>query len=100
MGVVKAGLAIEGLRVVFDDFVAVDDVSLRVEPGESFGIVGESGSGKSTVLRAVCGLAPRTAGSVALIGSEALPQPGHAPSGAPSRWCFRIPTPRCTHARP
>jgi len=73
---VKAGLAIEGLRVVYDDFVAVDDVSLRVEPGESFGIVGESGSGKSTVLRAVCGLAPRTAGTVSLIGAAGLPEPG------------------------
>ncbi len=76
MGAVKSGLAIEGLRVVYDDFVAVDDVSLRVEPGQSFGIVGESGSGKSTVLRAVCGLAPRTAGTVSLIGAPELPEPG------------------------
>ena len=71
-----AGLAIEGLRVVYDGFVAVDDVSIRVEPGQSFGIVGESGSGKSTVLRAVCGLAPRTAGTVSLIGPPGLPAPG------------------------
>ena len=34
------------------------DTSLAVDAGESFGIVGESGSGKSTVLRALCGLAP------------------------------------------
>ncbi|WP_406853764.1 ABC transporter ATP-binding protein [Alsobacter sp. KACC 23698] len=76
-----AGLAIEGLRVVFDDFVAVDDVSLRVEPGQSYGIVGESGSGKSTILRAVCGLAPKSAGTVSLIAppgepAGALPAPG------------------------
>jgi peptide/nickel transport system ATP-binding protein len=42
--------------------VAVADTSLRIEAGESFGIVGESGSGKSTVLRGICGLAPRTSG--------------------------------------
>ena len=72
----KAGLAVEGLRVVYDDFVAVDDVSFRVEPGQSFGIVGESGSGKSTVLRAICGLAPQTAGRITLIGSPPLPEPG------------------------
>ena len=54
------GLAASGLRVVYDSFVAVDDISFEVPPGESFGIVGESGSGKSTVLRAICGLAPRT----------------------------------------
>ena len=72
----KAGLSIEGLRVVFDDFVAVDDVSIRVEPGQSFGIVGESGSGKSTLLRAVGGLAPKSAGVISLIGAPDLPEPG------------------------
>ena len=67
------GLAVRGLRVVYDGFVAADDVHFEVQPGESFGIVGESGSGKSTVLRAICGLAPRTAGVVRLVGSEAAP---------------------------
>ncbi len=37
---------------------AVRDVSFAVEERESFGLVGESGSGKSTILRAICGLAP------------------------------------------
>jgi peptide/nickel transport system ATP-binding protein len=70
------GLKVDALRVVYDAFAAVDGVTFEVVPGESFGIVGESGSGKSTVLRAVCGLAPRTAGSVALTGQPGLPQPG------------------------
>jgi len=70
------GLQVDNLRVVFDRFVAVADTSFAVQPGESFGIVGESGSGKSTVLRAICGLVPRTAGTVQLLGANALPQPG------------------------
>ncbi len=74
------GLTVQQLRVVYDGFVAVADTSFRVAPGESFGIVGESGSGKSTVLRAICGLAPRTGGSVALGGEgAALPSPGSKP---------------------
>ena len=72
------GLQVTDLRVVFDGFVAVDGVSFSVAPGESFGIVGESGSGKSTVLRAICGLAPRTAGRVRLTGGTGAPEPGGA----------------------
>ncbi len=73
------GLRVQGLRVVYGSFAAVEGLSFEVTPGESFGIVGESGSGKSTVLRALCGLAPRTAGEIGLTGIEpgaALPQPG------------------------
>ena len=69
------GLQVNDLRVVYDGFVAVAGSSFEVAPGESFGIVGESGSGKSTVLRAICGLAPRT-------GSVALSQHAGAPTAA------------------
>ncbi len=72
----KAGLSLQHLRVEFDRFVAVDDVSFEVAPGESFGIVGESGSGKSTVLRAICGLAPLAAGTVQLTGAAEPSVPG------------------------
>ncbi len=75
----SVGLEVSHLRVVFDEYVAVDDVSFRVAPGESFGIVGESGSGKSTILRAVCGLNPIGAGRVALVGEGTLPLPGSKP---------------------
>jgi peptide/nickel transport system ATP-binding protein len=70
------GLRVQGLRVVFDGFTAVDDVSFQVAPRESFGIVGESGSGKSTVLRAICGLNRRASGTIALTGEGSLPEPG------------------------
>jgi peptide/nickel transport system ATP-binding protein len=65
-------------------FCGLADTSFRVEPGASFGIVGESGSGKSTVLRAICGLAPLSAGSVKLVAdtessADALPSPGSKP---------------------
>ena len=57
---------------------ALRGVSIAVEAKESFGIVGESGSGKSTVLKALCGLAPVSGGSVRLDG-EPLPEPRDLP---------------------
>jgi peptide/nickel transport system ATP-binding protein len=65
------GLEASHLRVTYGRFVAVADTSLAVAPGESFGIVGESGSGKTTVLRALCGLAPIASGTVRLVAGSA-----------------------------
>ncbi len=73
------GLKVQGLKVCYGNFTAVHDASLDIAPGQSFGIVGESGSGKSTILRAICGLAPITQGSVALQSTQhtsGLAQPG------------------------
>jgi peptide/nickel transport system ATP-binding protein len=72
----KLGLEVKNLQVRYDEFTALHDLSFAIAPGESFGLVGESGSGKSTVLRAICGLAPIHAGSVKLSGEGALPAPG------------------------
>lgn len=77
------GIAIHGLQVRYGDFTAVQDASFSVQPGESFGLVGESGSGKSTILRAICGLAPMSAGRIELLGDgsqgQVLPAPGSTP---------------------
>ena len=69
-------LDIRNLRVEFPsrrgNLVAVDDVSLAVEPGDILGVVGESGAGKSTVGNAVIGLleppGEMTAGEIHLAG--------------------------------
>ncbi|MEB2845497.1 ATP-binding cassette domain-containing protein [Rhizobiales bacterium RZME27] len=52
----RTALSVRDMVVTFDEYVALDKVSVDVATGESFGIVGESGSGKSTLLRAVAGL--------------------------------------------
>ncbi|MCV9961439.1 ABC transporter ATP-binding protein [Pararhizobium sp. BT-229] len=63
-----AAISAENLTVAYDDFLALDGVSIDVAPGESFGLVGESGSGKSTLLRAIAGLAPVSGGRIVLDG--------------------------------
>ncbi|AFG38394.1 ABC transporter ATP-binding protein [Spirochaeta africana] len=54
---------------------AVDDLSLRVEPGEIFGLLGPSGCGKTTTLRMIAGFATPDSGSVRLRDTDitALP---------------------------
>jgi oligopeptide/dipeptide ABC transporter ATP-binding protein len=47
---------------------AVDDVTLSLSPGATFGLVGESGSGKSTLGRLVASLLPPSAGEVLVDG--------------------------------
>jgi len=49
---------------------AVDDVSLRLQQGETIGLVGSSGCGKSTLCRALMGLAPVRGGAVRLEGVD------------------------------
>jgi peptide/nickel transport system ATP-binding protein len=75
-------LDIQNLHVVYGTgrlrVDAVKGVSFRVEPGESYGLVGESGSGKSTVLRAICGLAPVSGGRV-LVDGRLVPTPRDKP---------------------
>ena len=57
---------------------AVEGVSLSVAARESFGLVGESGSGKSTILRAICGLAPITGGTIRIKGEKVATPRGRA----------------------
>jgi peptide/nickel transport system ATP-binding protein len=71
-------IEIENLNVTYRakgrEIRAVDGVNLTVARRESYGLVGESGSGKSTILRAICGLAPVTGGTIR-IGGKVIASP-------------------------
>jgi len=51
---------------------AVNDVSLRIEPGEVYGLIGPNGSGKSTTMKALLGLVAPTSGKCAIFGQDSL----------------------------
>ena len=73
-----ARLEIDDLTVTFPTpagrLVAVDSVSLDLQPGETLGLVGESGCGKTTLARCVAGLQIPDRGTLRLDGTELSPR--------------------------
>lgn len=63
---VKSGL----LQRTVGHIKAVDDISITIQPGETFGLVGESGSGKSTVGRTIVRLTDKTEGDIKFHGID------------------------------
>lgn len=58
-------------ELMYQEFLALQDVSLKVKAGEAWGIVGTNGSGKSTLLKLICGILKPYKGSVTVRGSMA-----------------------------
>jgi general nucleoside transport system ATP-binding protein len=80
----------------FGGFTALDDVSIKVEPGSFHALLGENGAGKSTLVKCIMGFYHATAGQLLVGGREArCPIPAmpmrwaSAWSTSISRWCPR-----------
>jgi peptide/nickel transport system ATP-binding protein len=63
---------VKGVTAAYGEFIALKDISVRLEPSTTLAVVGESGSGKSTLARVMTGLLPPTGGEIHLRG-ERLP---------------------------
>lgn len=61
-------LKVDHVTKYYGDFLAVDDLSFSVEPGEIFGLLGVNGAGKTTTFRMIMGLLDMTKGSITLDG--------------------------------
>jgi spermidine/putrescine transport system ATP-binding protein len=61
----------------FGDVVAVDNISLAVEPAEFLSLLGPSGCGKTTTLRMLAGFEEPTAGRIRISGQEVQGVPPH-----------------------
>ena len=55
----------------FGSFVAVDDVSFRIQRGEIFGFLGSNGCGKTTTMKMLTGLLPASSGEALVLGRPA-----------------------------
>ena len=61
-------LNIQHLTKTYGEKKAVDDLSLRIAPGEIYGFIGHNGAGKTTTLKAVAGILPFDQGEITVGG--------------------------------
>ncbi|HWR44977.1 ABC transporter ATP-binding protein [Sporomusa sp.] len=64
----------ENLTRVFGDFIAVNQVNLKIPQGSIYGFLGPNGSGKSTTIRMLCGILTPTRGNGRLLGLDLTTQ--------------------------
>ena len=81
-----ASVELRGVSMDFDKYRAVDNVSVKIEPGEFFSFLGPSGCGKTTILRMVSGFIEPTQGQV-LIGGQDMR--GIGPNKRPTAMIFQ-----------
>jgi ABC-2 type transport system ATP-binding protein len=68
-------IEVRGLSKRYRDFVAVEDLSFDVGPGEIVGFLGPNGAGKSTTMRILAGYMPATSGQVRIAGLDVFEEP-------------------------
>ena len=65
-------IEVEHLTKYFGDFIAVEDVSFDVQPGEIVGFLGPNAAGKTTTMRIITGFMPPSEGTVRVAGYDIL----------------------------
>jgi branched-chain amino acid transport system ATP-binding protein len=79
---------VENLVVRYGPAVAVDGVSLRLDPGERVALIGPNGAGKTSLLNAVCGIVRPAAGRVRIGGEDVT---GASPGAIVRRGVSQVP---------
>lgn len=65
-----AAIEVTGLRKVYNDLVAVDNISFSVNKGEIFAFLGPNGAGKTTTVEMIESIRKPTAGNIKLLGEN------------------------------
>lgn len=68
-------LRIEHLTKIYDNYKAVDDLSLHIAPGEIYGFIGHNGAGKTTTLKSVVGILQFDDGEIFINGTSVKADP-------------------------
>ncbi len=64
---------IDKLSFNYGKLKVIDDISMTIEPGTSFGLLGPNGAGKTTLIRLMAGLLKPASGSIKCLGNTASP---------------------------
>jgi len=83
-------IQVEALTKLYGEFVAVNELSFAVQPGEVMGLVGPNGAGKTTTLRCLAGIIPPTRGAVRICSHDLA----HDPISAKRQLAFFTDEPR------
>ncbi len=68
-------LKIEHLTKKYDQYKAVDDLSLEIDDGLIYGFIGHNGAGKTTTLKSVVGILPFDEGDIFIDGKSIKKNP-------------------------
>lgn len=91
----NAAIEVTNATVHYGDVLALDSVSLTVQPGRICGLLGTNGSGKSTLLKTVLGLVPTDHAHVSILGHPSTTARrkglvGYVPQSEQVDWAFPV----------
>lgn len=69
-----AAVCLQDVHKVYNNVCVVNDLSLRIQPGEIFGLLGPNGAGKSTTIRMLTTLTQATQGNIVVAGFDVRQQ--------------------------
>jgi branched-chain amino acid transport system ATP-binding protein len=86
-------LRVTNLSKRFGGFLAINQLSFDVRPGEILGLIGPNGSGKSTTFNVIAGMLRPSGGSICFLGAEVAGLPAHRICRSGIARTFQIPRP-------
>jgi ABC-2 type transport system ATP-binding protein len=63
-----AAISLENIKIAYDERVIIEDVSMQIKSGETFGLIGLNGAGKTTIIKAILGLREQQEGRISVFG--------------------------------
>ncbi len=70
----QAAISVNNLNFLYSKLKVVDDITMQIEPGTSYGLLGPNGAGKTTLIRLMVGLLKPSSGEIKCLGQAPSPK--------------------------